>query len=61
MSKITRDTFISEDHVKIALSQKTMFVHTEGEQAVKEVPIPEAAKSTGVLPEGMRVVRGGLP
>ena len=48
----TRDSFIADDHVKIAISNlKTMWSDDE-EGNFKEIPIPQSVKDSGVLPEG---------
>ncbi|PPQ66530.1 hypothetical protein CVT26_009503 [Gymnopilus dilepis] len=57
---ITRETFISPDHVKVALTSTTMFELGADGESVEEVPIPPSIKETGVLPSGYSVVVGAL-
>lgn len=54
ITPLTRATFIAANHAKIALSQKTMYELAEGEEGVKEVPIPESFKKSGI-PQGYSV------
>ncbi|EDR03162.1 uncharacterized protein LACBIDRAFT_307695 [Laccaria bicolor S238N-H82] len=54
ITRLTRATFIAANHAQIALSQKTMYELAEGEEGVKEVPIPESFKKSGI-PQGYSV------
>ncbi|EDR03082.1 uncharacterized protein LACBIDRAFT_331854 [Laccaria bicolor S238N-H82] len=54
ITPLTRATFIAANHVQVALSQKTMYELVEGEEGVKEVPIPESFKKSGI-PQGYTV------
>ena len=54
-NKITRESLISPDIEKVAISKKTMFVLSEDEESVLEVPIPESIKESGIIPEGYTV------
>ena len=54
-NKITRESLISPDIQKVAISKKTMFVLSEDEESVLEVPIPESIKESGIIPEGYTV------
>ncbi|KIK01688.1 hypothetical protein K443DRAFT_122294 [Laccaria amethystina LaAM-08-1] len=54
ITPLTRATFIAANHAQIALSQKTMYELVEGEEGVKEVPIPESFKKSGI-PQGYSV------
>jgi hypothetical protein len=58
ITPLTRATFIAANHAQIALSQKTMYELVEGEEGVKEVPIPESFKKSGI-PQGYSV--GAFP
>jgi len=51
---ITRETFIDPSHLKTVLTQDTMYVLTEDEEGVEEVPIPESFRKVGI-PEGYSV------
>ncbi|KIM40805.1 hypothetical protein M413DRAFT_446177 [Hebeloma cylindrosporum] len=51
---ITRETFISPDHVKIAATHSSMF-KIKAEGGVEEVPVPARVRKTGVLLEGYTV------
>ena len=55
-NKITRESLISPDIEKVAISKKTMFVLSEDVESVLEVPIPESIKESGIIPEGYTVV-----
>ena len=49
----TRDSFISNDHVRIAIEGlKTIWSQDGVEGDLKEVPMPPSIKETGLLPEG---------
>jgi hypothetical protein len=51
---LTRETFISPDHVKIAATHSIMFnVRADGE--VEEVPVPAIVRETGTILEGYSV------
>ncbi|EDR03077.1 uncharacterized protein LACBIDRAFT_331845 [Laccaria bicolor S238N-H82] len=54
ITQLTRATFIAANHAQIALSQKTMYELAEGKEGVKEVPIPESFKKSGI-PQGYSV------
>ena len=54
-TKITRESLISPDIDKVAISKKTMFVLDEDEDTISEVPIPESIKASGIIPEGYTV------
>ena len=51
MPRITRDTFISEDIVEVALSKATMYAVGEDGESVVQVPIPKSMKETKTIPE----------
>lgn len=55
MPPITRELFISEDHVRRALTLPTMTSSGDNGKGIEQVPIPESAKESGVLPEGYSV------
>ena len=48
---ITRESFISPDIDKVAISKETMFVVSENGENVVEVPMLESIKSSGIIPE----------
>ncbi|KIM40808.1 hypothetical protein M413DRAFT_446179 [Hebeloma cylindrosporum] len=51
---ITRETFISPDHVKIAATHSTMYkMMPDG--VVEEVPVPARVRKSGILLEGYTV------
>ena len=54
-NKITRESLISPDIVKVAISKETMFDISEDGESVVEVPIPESIKATGIIPNGYTV------
>jgi hypothetical protein len=54
-NRITRESFISPDIVKVAISKETMFDVGENGEGIFEVPIPESIKATGIIPEGYTV------
>lgn len=46
---ITRESLISSDIVKVAISKETMFDVSKDGESVVEVPIPESIKTTGII------------
>ena len=56
---LTREMFISSDHVKIAAARPTMFKVSEDGTGITQVPVPESVretvKETGILPDGYSV------
>ena len=56
---LTREMFISSDHVKTAAARPTMFKVLEDGTGITQVPVPESVretvKETGVLPDGYSV------
>ncbi|KIK63794.1 hypothetical protein GYMLUDRAFT_259476 [Collybiopsis luxurians FD-317 M1] len=54
---IRREDLVHPDHVKMATEKDTMFVYAEpsGNVELKEVPIPDQIKESGVIPEGYTV------
>ena len=54
-TKITRESFISPDIDKVAISKETMFAVGEDGESIVEVPIPESIKTSGIIPEGYTV------
>lgn len=54
-NKITRESLISPDIVKVAISKKTMFDIGDDGESIVEVPVPESIKATGIIPEGYTV------
>lgn len=54
-NKITRESLISPDIVKVAISKKTMFDIGDDGESIIEVPVPESIKATGIIPEGYTV------
>ena len=51
---LTREVFISDDYVKVAVAQSTMFKAT-ADGGVEEVPIPASIRETGIIPDGYSV------
>ena len=51
---LTWEVFISDDYVKIAVAQSTMF-KTTADGGIKEVPIPASVRETGNIPDGYSV------
>ena len=51
---LTREVFISDDYVKVAVAQSTMFKAT-ADGGVEEVPIPASLRETGIIPDGYSV------
>ena len=54
-NKVTRESLISPDIDKVAISKKTMFDVGEDGESIVEVPIPESIKAIGIIPEGYTV------
>jgi len=52
---ITRETFISSDYLKIAVTQGTMFKVTPDDKDVEEMPIPASVRESGTIPDGYSV------
>ena len=52
---ITRDTFIVDNHVEIAISNLTTMLTYVSEGGCKDVPIPQGIKESGVLPDEYHV------
>jgi len=56
---LTREMFISSDHVKIAAARLTMFEVVADGKGITKVPVPESmresVRETGVLPDGYSV------
>ena len=54
-SELTRELFISPDHVKIAATQSVMYKITADGEDVQEVPVPASVRATGTIPDGYTV------
>lgn len=52
---ITRETFISSDHVKVAVANPTMIKLSADGEGIEEVPVPASIRETGTLPDGYSV------
>ncbi|KAF8903328.1 hypothetical protein CPB84DRAFT_1774576 [Gymnopilus junonius] len=52
---ITRETFISSDHVKVAAANPTMVKLSADGEGIEDVPVPASIKETGILPDGYSV------
>lgn len=50
---LTRETFISPDHAKIAATQAAMYNVTA--DGVEEVPVPASVRESGSIPDGYTV------
>jgi hypothetical protein len=55
LTPITRSSFISPDHQKIAAENSSMFVYAEDGQGVEEVSTPVSVRESGIIPEGFCV------
>ncbi|KIM47233.1 hypothetical protein M413DRAFT_7786 [Hebeloma cylindrosporum] len=51
--KITRQTFISPDHAKVAATQGDMYNVTP--EGVKKVAVPDSVRESGSIPDGYAV------
>ena len=54
-TSLTRELFISPDHVKIAATQSVMYKITADGEDVQEAPVPASVRATGILPDGYTV------
>ncbi|TFK35326.1 hypothetical protein BDQ12DRAFT_726075 [Crucibulum laeve] len=54
-ARITRETFISPDHARIAAAQSTMWILSKDGQSTMEAPVPESVRETGIIPAGYSV------
>lgn len=52
---LTREHFISPDHVKVAATQSIMYKITPDGEGVEEVPVPASVRATGTIPDGYTV------
>ncbi|KAJ3737426.1 hypothetical protein DFJ43DRAFT_1149275 [Lentinula guzmanii] len=51
---LCREDFVLPDHVKVALDKGTMFVFAEASD-LKEVPLADSIKESGVIPPGYSI------
>ncbi|KAJ3998074.1 hypothetical protein F5050DRAFT_1710831 [Lentinula boryana] len=51
---LCREDFVMPDHVKVALDKGTMFVSAEASD-LKEVPLADSIKESGVIPSGYSI------
>ncbi|KAJ3788764.1 hypothetical protein GGU10DRAFT_345297, partial [Lentinula aff. detonsa] len=51
---LCREDFVLPDHVKVALDKGTMFVFAEASD-LKEVPLTDSIKESGVIPSGYSI------
>ena len=49
---ISRDSFIVDDYVQVAISNVNTIWSNDGPGPLRKIPMPQSIKESGVLPEG---------